>query len=154
VGAGILVSRIQRSAGADAGAAPSEPIRFRAGAAGDEVAARLAAGIRTVSPTEREIREEVRTLMLANLATTLLASQLRFLQDDANTIRVFGVRQDSALGLLGFENGDAITSFGPGRGATAANALLALEAMKTGTVATIGMKRKGLPMEMRYRVAP
>ncbi|MEJ7728258.1 MAG: hypothetical protein WKG00_03500 [Polyangiaceae bacterium] len=153
VGAGYLISPAAKDA-----SAPSKLTEFRFALPPNVPqadAAQLAiAGIRVVSPTEREIAESTRALFVAQLRETLLgARSARFVHEDQASFRVFGVRADSLLARLGLENGDR-HSLGAGSDASAASVLQALAGLKQGVAATVGIERRGRPLELRYRVVP
>jgi hypothetical protein len=112
---------------------------------------KLLAAVREVSPLEREVREEARDLIFANLAGTLLTTEVRFLHETDTSIRVLGIRPDSVLSKLGLENGDVVTGFGA-RDASAESALLALADLATATEGALRITRRGKPVMLRYRM--
>jgi general secretion pathway protein C len=109
-----------------------------------------------VSPTEREITESARVLAATHLEDGVLGKSTRLVPEPGaeGGLRIFGVRADSVLGRLGFENGDVVTSFAPGRDGGAASALESLAGMKTAKEATIGIRRRGQALALHYRVVP
>ena len=153
VGAGYVISLAAKGA-----TPPSKLTEFRFAlpptSPQADASQRAIAGIRVVSPTEREITEGTRALFVEQLRETLIARSARFVHEDGASFRVFGVRAESLLGRLGLENGDRVTSFGAGSDASAASVLQALAGLKRGVAATVGIDRRGKPLELHYRVVP
>lgn len=69
-------------------------------------------------------------------------------------VRLFGVRNDDILGALGLENGDELVSVG-GKPIDSPEArLAAIATLAMASAVTAGIVRRGVPLELAYRVVP
>ena len=114
----------------------------------------LAKGIQKVSPNEYNIDRGVVDKILENQAD--LMRQARIVPEQENGrvvgIRLFGVRNDTLLGVLGMENGDRLQTINGFDMASPEKALEAYARLRTADKLTISLNRKGQNMNIDYNI--
>jgi hypothetical protein len=118
-----------------------------------KVEAEIRAGIKTVSPTERTMTLHARDLFLEHNA--LLMKQARIVPEQSGGkvvgVRLFGIRSNSLLGELGFENGDRLDTINGKSVATPEQALEAYAGLQKAKTIDIGIVRRGQNMKLTIR---
>jgi general secretion pathway protein C len=67
-------------------------------------------------------------------------------------VRLFGIRPDSLLWILGLENGDRLESINGFALGTPAQALAAYAQLRTATRLALNIQRRGQPLTLAYRI--
>ena len=138
------------SASASAAAAPA-PVP--AGGA-PAVSSDISKGVVKKSPTEFDIDRGVVDKILENQAE--LMRQARIVPEQENGkvvgIRLFGVRPDTLLGVLGMENGDRLQKINGFEMASPEKALEAYARLRTADHLTIELNRRGQNMNIDYNI--
>jgi general secretion pathway protein C len=114
----------------------------------------IAKGIQRISGNEFNIDRSVVDKVLENQADLMRNARIVPEQENGKTvgIRMFGIRPDTLLGVLGFENGDRIQSL---NGFDIANPEKALEAyarLRTADHLTVSINRRGSSMNVDYNI--
>jgi general secretion pathway protein C len=114
----------------------------------------IAKGIQRISANEFNIDRSVVDKVLENQADLMRNARIVPEQENGKTvgIRMFGIRPDTLLGVLGFENGDRIQSL---NGFDIANPEKALEAyarLRTADHLTVSVNRRGSSMNVDYNI--
>jgi len=140
------------SASAPAAApAPAAPVAA-GGAAG--VSDDIKNGIQKVSATEFNVDRGIVDKILENQAE--LMKQARIVPEQENGkvvgIRLFGVRPDTLLGVLGMENGDRLQSINGFDMTSPEKALEAYARLRTADHMTVAINRKGSNMNLDYNI--
>jgi general secretion pathway protein C len=121
---------------------------------GDELTREISKGIQKVSATEFKIERGVVDKILEN--TAALMTQVRIVPekdgDKATGIRLFGVRPESLLGLLGMENGDRLQTINGFDMTNPEKALEAYARLRTADHLTVSVNRKGTPTNLDYNI--
>lgn len=136
------------------GEAPKPPIAAAAPAPGasgiDPV---LRKGIVRVSATEHEIDRGVVEKILENPAE-LLRARVVPEQEGGKVVglRLFGVRPDSLLALLGVENGDRLAAINGFELTTPEKIFEAYARLRTADKLTLSVSRRGKPMNLDYAI--
>jgi general secretion pathway protein C len=114
----------------------------------------IAKGIQKVSPTEYNIDRGVVDKILENQAD--LMRQARIVPEQENGrvvgIRMFGVKQDSLLSVLGMENGDRLQTINGFDMSSPEKALEAYARLRTAEKLTISLNRRGQNMNIDYNI--
>ncbi len=114
----------------------------------------IAKGIQKVSPNEYNVDRGVVDKILENQAD--LMRQARIVPEQENGrvvgIRLFGVRNDTLLGVLGMENGDRLQTINGFDMASPEKALEAYARLRTADKLTISLNRKGQNMNIDYNI--
>ena len=114
----------------------------------------IAKGIQKVSPNEFNIDRGVVDKILENQAD--LMRQARIVPEQENGrvvgIRMFGVKQDSLLGVLGMENGDRLQTINGFDMSSPEKALEAYARLRTAEKLTISLNRRGQSMNIDYNI--
>jgi general secretion pathway protein C len=135
---------------ADAGAAPPPPAKEGSGSVDPE----LAKGIQRVSATEFKIDRGVVDKILENQAE--LMRQARIVPEQENGkmvgIRLFGVRPDTLLGVLGMENGDRLQTINGFDMTSPEKALEAYARLRTADTLTVQVNRRGANTNLDYHI--
>jgi general secretion pathway protein C len=126
--------------------------RGTAGAAG--VPPEIASKIQKVSETEFNVDRAVVDSILENQAQLMRSARIVPEQKDGKTvgIRLFGIRPDTLLGMLGLQNGDRLEQI---NGYDIANPEKALEAfahLRTASELTVGLERRGKPTPLAIHI--
>ncbi|MBX3207227.1 MAG: general secretion pathway protein GspC [Labilithrix sp.] len=114
----------------------------------------IAKGIQKVSPNEYNIDRGVVDKILENQAD--LMRQARIVPEQENGrvvgIRLFGVRQETLLGVLGMENGDRLQTINGFDMSSPEKALEAYARLRTADKLTISLNRRGQNMNIDYNI--
>jgi len=114
----------------------------------------IAKGIQKVSPTEYNIDRGVVDKILENQAD--LMRQARIVPEQENGrvvgIRLFGVKQDTLLGVLGMENGDRLQTINGFDMSSPEKALEAYARLRTAEKLTISLNRRGQNINIDYNI--
>lgn len=138
--------------GGDAGAPDGDA---GAGALGaDAVLQEVLRSIREISPTDHAVTQRGLDLFLENQSSLMRSARIVPEQAGGKTvgIRMFGVRPDSVLGRLGFENGDRLERVMGKPMSTPEQALEVYAAMRSAKVIEIDLNRRGAPLKLIVRV--
>ncbi|MBK6696246.1 MAG: general secretion pathway protein GspC [Myxococcales bacterium] len=111
-------------------------------------------GIVKVGPTEYNIDRGVVDKILENQADLMRQARIVPEQENGKTvgIRMFGVRPDTLLGVIGMENGDRLQSINGFEIANPEKALEAYARLRTAERLTIVLNRRGQQMNMDYNI--
>jgi general secretion pathway protein C len=135
-----------------AGPAPIPPPAASGGA--NPVPNDIAKGVVKVGPTEYNVDRGVVDKILENQAE--LMRQARIVPEQENGkvvgIRLFGVRPDTLLGVLGMENGDRLEKINGFEMASPEKALEAYARLRTADHLTVGITRRGQAMNLDYNI--
>ncbi len=114
----------------------------------------IAKGIQKVGPTEYNIDRGVVDKILENQAD--LMRQARIVPEQENGrvvgIRLFGVKQESLLGVLGMENGDRLQTINGFDMSSPEKALEAYARLRTADKLTVSLNRKGQNVNLDYNI--
>lgn len=132
--------------------APSAAPPAKGGAPGLDPA--LAKGIQKLSATEFNIDRSVVDKILENQSE--LMRQARIVPEQENGkvvgIRLFGVRPDTLLGVLGMENGDRLQTINGFDMASPEKALEAYARLRTADKLVVQVNRRGQNMNLDYNI--
>ena len=136
-------------------AAAPAPVASTPSAAGSKTLdPAIAKGIQKVSANEYNVDRGVVDKILENQAD--LMRQARIVPEQENGrvvgIRLFGVRNDTLLGVLGMENGDRLQTINGFDMASPEKALEAYARLRTADKLTISLNRKGQNMNIDYNI--
>ena len=133
-------------------ATPAPSTETRGGPPGVDPA--IAKGIQRVSATEFNIDRSVVDKILENQAD--LMKQARIVPEQENGkmvgIRMFGVRPETLLGVLGMENGDRLQTINGFDMTSPEKALEAYARLRTADHLTVQVNRKGSNMNLDYNI--
>ena len=136
------------------GAAPPPKVAEKHGGGGDELTKEISKGIQKVSATEFKIERGVVDKILEN--TAALMTQVRIVPekdgDKSTGIRLFGVKPDSLLGILGMENGDKLQTINGFDMTNPEKALEAYARLRTADHLTVAVNRKGANTNLDYNI--
>lgn len=114
----------------------------------------IAKGIQKVSATEYNIDRGVVDKILENQAD--LMRQARIVPEQENGrvvgIRMFGIRNDTLLGVLGMENGDRLQTINGFDMSSPEKALEAYARLRTAEKLTISLNRRGQNLNIDYNI--
>lgn len=114
----------------------------------------IAKGIQKVSATEYNIDRGVVDKILENQSE--LMRQARIVPEQENGrvvgIRMFGIRNDTLLGVLGMENGDRLQTINGFDMASPEKALEAYARLRTAEKLTISLNRRGQNLNIDYNI--
>lgn len=137
-------------------AAPQEPSakksRRRSGA--PKVPDDIASKIQKVSPNEFNVDRGVVDKILENQAELMKSARIVPEQKDGETvgIRLFGIRPDTLLGTLGFQNGDRLETINGFNMASPEKALEAYARLRTAGNLTVKINRRGKPQTIDFNI--
>ena len=136
------------------GAAPAAKAEKKASGGGDELTKEISKGIQKISATEFKIERGVVDKILEN--TAALMTQVRIVPEKdgekATGIRLFGVKPDSLLGVLGMENGDKLQTINGFDMTNPEKALEAYARLRTADHLTVAVNRKGTATNLDYNI--
>ncbi len=114
----------------------------------------IAKGIQRISANEFNLDRGVIDKVLENQAELMRNARIVPEQENGKTvgIRMFGIRPDTLLGVLGFENGDRIQSLNGFELANPEKALEAYARVRTADHLTIAITRRGSAMNVDYNI--
>jgi general secretion pathway protein C len=114
----------------------------------------IAKGIQKLSPNEFNIDRGVVDKILENQAD--LMRQARIVPEQENGrmvgIRMFGIRSDTLLGVLGMENGDRLQTINGFDMSSPEKALEAYARLRTADKLTVSLNRRGQNMNIDYNI--
>ena len=136
------------------GAPSVKPAAGKTPSGSDALTNEIAKGIQRVSATEFKIERGAVDRILENAVT--LMSQVRLLPDKDGDrsvgIRLFNVKSDSLLGILGMENGDRLQTINGLDITDPEKALEALGRLRLADHLTVSVNRKGLNTNLDYAI--
>jgi general secretion pathway protein C len=151
--------------------APAQPVQAQAAAApapstGEEdpsknrkggvakVPEDIASRIKKISETEFQVDRGVVDKILENQAALMSSARIVPEQKDGQVvgIRMFGVRPDTLLGTLGFENGDRLETINGFNMASPEKALEAYARLRTAPSLNVKVTRRGKPMNIDFQI--
>lgn len=137
---------------APAAAAPAAPTPPPRG--GAPVPADISSKIQKVSETEFNVDRSVVDKILENQAELMRSARIVPEQQGGKVvgIRMFGVRPDSLLGTLGFQNGDRLETINGFNMASPEKALEAYARLRTASNLNVKVNRRGKPLSIDFRI--
>ena len=134
------------------GKKPPKPPRGRGRAT--KLPADIAKKIQKVSDTEYNVDRTVVDKILENQAELMRSARIVPEQKDGKVvgIRMFGIRPDTLLGHLGFQNGDRLESINGFDMTSPEKALEAYARLRTAQNMTVKVTRRGKPMSVDYKI--
>jgi general secretion pathway protein C len=134
-------------------AAPAAAAGTGAGA-GDALSKEIAKGIQKVGPTEFNIDRTVVDKILENQAELMKTARIvpEKEGDKMTGIRLFGVKPDTLLGVLGMENGDRLQTINGFDMTSPEKALEAYARLRTADHLTVQVNRKGANTNIDYNI--
>jgi general secretion pathway protein C len=136
-------------------AAGPKPVQAPAAAGGPtSVPADIASKIQKVSETEFNVDRSVVDKILENQAELMRSARIVPEQQDGKVvgIRLFGIRPDTLLGTLGFQNGDRLETINGFNMASPEKALEAYARLRTAPNLNVKVNRRGKPMSIDFRI--
>jgi len=134
--------------------APSAKPADKAKGGGDDLTKEISKGIQKISATEFKIERSVVDKILEN--TAALMTQVRIVPekdgDKSTGIRLFGVKPESLLGVLGMENGDKLQTINGFDMTNPEKALEAYARLRTADHLTVSVNRKGANTNLDYNI--
>jgi general secretion pathway protein C len=114
----------------------------------------ISKGISRVSATEFNVDRGVVDKILENQAELMKTARIVPEQENGKVvgIRLFGVRPDTLLGVLGMENGDRLEKINGFDMTSPEKALEAYARLRTADHLTINVNRRGQPMNLDYNI--
>ena len=120
----------------------------------EPVPADIASKIQKVSDTEYNVDRSVVDKILENQAELMRSARIVPEQKDGKVvgIRLFGIRNETLLGTLGFQNGDRLESINGFNMASPEKALEAYARLRTASNLNVKVNRRGKPMSIDFRI--
>ena len=117
-------------------------------------AADIASRIQKVSDTEYNVDRAVVDKILENQAELMRSARIVPEQKDGKVvgIRLFGIRPDTLLGTLGFQNGDRLEAINGFNMASPEKALEAYARLRTASNLNVKINRRGQSTSIDYRI--
>ncbi len=114
----------------------------------------IASKIQKVSETEFQVDRSVVDKILENQAELMRSARIVPEQQAGKVvgIRLFGIRPDTLLGTLGFQNGDRLESINGFNMASPEKALEAYARLRTASNLNVKVNRRGKPMSIDFRI--
>ncbi len=114
----------------------------------------IAKGIQKVSATEFNVDRGTLDKILENQADLMRQARVVPEQENGRTvgIRMFGVRPDSLLGVLGMENGDRLQTINGFDMSSPEKALEAYARLRTADKLTVQVNRRGQTLNLDYNI--
>ena len=114
----------------------------------------IASKIQKVSDTEFNVDRAVVDKILENQAELMRSARIVPEQQDGKVvgIRMFGVRPDTLLGVLGFQNGDRLETINGFNMSSPEKALEAYARLRTAKGLNVKINRRGKPMSLDYHI--
>ncbi|MBI4703670.1 MAG: general secretion pathway protein GspC [Deltaproteobacteria bacterium] len=121
---------------------------------GRQIPPELAAKIHKVSDTEFNVERSVVDEILENQAQLMRTARIvpEKEGDKVVGIRLFGIRDETLLGTLGFQNGDRLQSINGFEITDPQKALEAYGRLRTADHLTVSVVRKGKPMNIDFNI--
>jgi general secretion pathway protein C len=135
------------------GAPPAAPAPAAPGGP-SPVPADIASRIQKVSDTEYNVDRAVVDKILENQAELMRSARIVPEQKDGKVvgIRLFGIRPDTLLGTLGFQNGDRLEAINGFNMASPEKALEAYARLRTASNLNVKINRRGQTTSIDYRI--
>ena len=110
--------------------------------------------IQKISETEFNVDRSVVDKILENQAELMRSARIVPEQQAGKVvgIRMFGIRKDTLLGTLGFQNGDRLESINGFNMASPEKALEAYARLRTASNLNVKVNRRGKPMSIDFRI--
>jgi general secretion pathway protein C len=114
----------------------------------------IASKIQKVSDTEFNVDRSVVDKVLENQAELMRSARIVPEQQDGKVIgiRMFGVRPDTLLGVLGFQNGDRLETINGFNMSSPEKALEAYARLRTASGLNVKINRRGKPLSIDYHI--
>ncbi|MEO7331566.1 MAG: type II secretion system protein GspC [Minicystis sp.] len=137
-----------------AGATKSEPKEDKPKGGKSKVPADIAAKIHKVSENEFNVERSALDSILDNQADLMRSARIvpEKEGDKVVGIRLFGVRSDSLLGMLGLENSDRLSSINGFEMTDPQKALEAYAKLRSADHLTVSLNRRGKPMNIDFNI--
>ncbi|APR82085.1 General secretion pathway protein C [Minicystis rosea] len=121
---------------------------------GGKVPSEIADKIHKVSETEFNVERSVVDQILENQAELMKSARIvpEKEGDKIVGIRLFGIRQESLLGMLGLENGDRLSSINGFEMSDPQKALEAYSKLRTADHLTVAVNRHGKPVNIDFNI--
>jgi general secretion pathway protein C len=118
------------------------------------VPAEIASKIQKISDSEFHVDRAVVDKILENQAELMKSARIVPEQKDGKTvgIRLFGIRPNTLLGTLGFQNGDRLEQINGFDMASPEKALEAYARLRTANNLNVKVNRRGKPQTIDYRI--
>lgn len=148
-----LLFRAQPAAQPAAPAAPTGPVPAKPGGPAG-VPPDIASKIQKVSETEFNVDRSVVDKILENQAELMRSARIVPEQKDGKVvgIRLFGIRPDTLLGTLGFQNGDRLETINGFNMSSPEKALEAYARLRTAPSLNVKINRRGKPTSIDFRI--
>lgn len=110
--------------------------------------------IKKVSATEFNVDRSVVDQILQNQAVLMRQARIVPEQQDGQVIgvRLFGIRPDTLLGVLGMENGDRLEKINGFNMGSPEKALEAYARLRTASKLTVAVNRRGQPVNLDFNI--
>lgn len=143
-----------KAAPAPAAAAPAAPEAPAPATGVAKVSKEIQDKIQVVSPTEVNVDRSVIDHVLENQATLMRSARIVPEQKDGKTvgIRLFGIRPDTMLGVLGLQNGDRLETINGYNMSSPETALQAYARLRTASNLSVQITRRGKPMKIEFKI--
>jgi general secretion pathway protein C len=111
-------------------------------------------GIQKVSANEYNVDRSVIDKVLENQALLMRSARIVPEQENGKTvgIRLFGIRPDTMLGIIGMENGDRLEKINGFDMASPEKALEAYARLRAADHLTVSVNRRGQPMNLDFNI--
>jgi general secretion pathway protein C len=142
-------------AAAPPGAASAPPTPGQPPGAPSPLASEIASKIQKLSPTEFNIDRAVVEKVLENQAELMKSARIvpeKGADGNVVGVRLFGIRPDTLLGTLGFQNGDRLETINGFNMASPEKALEAYARLRTAPNLNIKVNRRGQPVNMDMHI--
>jgi general secretion pathway protein C len=135
-------------------ATPATPAAPAAKGGPGKVPADIASKIQKVSETEFNVDRSVVDKILENQAELMRSARIVPEQKDGKVvgIRLFGIRPDTLLGTLGFQNGDRLETINGFNMSSPEKALEAYARLRTAPNLNVKVNRRGKPLSIDFRI--
>jgi len=149
----LLLFAVQPTPAPAVAAAPAQPAAPRRGGPA-KVPDDIAQKIQKVSETEFNVDRAVVDKILENQAELMRSARIVPEQQAGKVvgIRMFGIRPDTLLGTLGFQNGDRLESINGFNMASPEKALEAYARLRTASNLNVKVNRRGKPLSIDFRI--
>ncbi len=151
---GLLFSLAEAKPAAKAPEAPQEEEKRPTRRGPSKVPDDIASGIQKVGPTEFNVERSVVEKILESQAELMRSARIVPEQKDGQVvgIRLFGVRPDTLLGTLGFQNGDRLETINGFNMASPEKALEAYARLRTADNLAVKISRRGKPQTIDFHI--
>lgn len=153
-GGALCQARVFDQATITPAAAPAPVASTPPTAGGKGLDPTIRSGIQKVSATEFNVDRGTLDKILENQADLMRQARVVPEQENGKTvgIRMFGVKQDSLLGVLGMENGDRLQTINGFDMSSPEKALEAYARLRTADKLTVQINRKGQTLNLDYHI--